>query len=225
MILIGTLLLHGLAYYRGSGNLASLGIAVSYLWIGVHAISDDWEVFSIKLKSLDDDLLLFILMFTVTSINSITATRFAKEENWFSSAFKSMGLGKPGLWSVSVGLGMIGAMLAIAAHRLETGYALAQLILLISAFAPSYLVVRGVEWNKLIPFVLWPAPILLCILILMVRGIIDIPILDAYSIYAVISALITMALILNYQQSVNLQVHSHPLTSEQLQVQVYPQDL
>ena len=203
MILIGTLLLHGLAYYRGSGNLASLGIAVSYLWIGIHAISDDWEVFSIKLKSLDDDLLLFILMFAVTSINSITATRFAKEENWFSSAFKSMGLGKPGLWSVSVGLGMVGAMLAIAAHRLETGYALAQLILLISAFAPSYLVVRGVEWNKLIPFVLWPAPILLCILILMVRGIIDIPILDAYSIYAVISALITMALILNYQQSVS----------------------
>ena len=52
-----------------------------------------------------------------------------------------MGLGKPGLWSVSVGLGMIGALLAIASNRLETGYAIAQLILLISAFGPSYLVV------------------------------------------------------------------------------------
>ena len=38
MIGIGTLLMHGLAYVRKSGNLASLGIAVSYLWIGLHAI-------------------------------------------------------------------------------------------------------------------------------------------------------------------------------------------
>ena len=97
MIAIGTLLLHGLAYFRKSGNLASLGIAVSYLWIGVHAISNNWEIFSIKIRPFEDELLLFILMFAVTSINSITATRFAKEENWFSSAFYSMGLGKPGL--------------------------------------------------------------------------------------------------------------------------------
>jgi len=203
MIAIGTLLLHGLAYFRKSGNLASLGIAVSYLWIGVHAISNNWEIFSIKIRPFEDELLLFILMFAVTSINSITATRFAKEENWFSSAFNSMGLGKPGLWSVSVGLGMVGALLAIAANRLETGYALAQLILLISAFAPSYLVVRGVDWNKLVPFVLWPAPLLLCILILMVRGLIGIPVLDAYSIYATISAILTVILILNHQQSVS----------------------
>ena len=46
-------------------------------------------------------------MFCVTGINAVTATKFAKAENWFSSAFKAMGLGKPGLWSVSVGLGMI----------------------------------------------------------------------------------------------------------------------
>ena len=203
MIAIGTLLLHGLAYYRSSGNLASLGIAVSYLWIGIHAISDNWSIFGINIKPFEDDLLLFILMFGVTSINATTATKFAKEENWFSSAFNSMGLGKPGLWSVSVGLGMIGAMFAIASHRLETGYALAQLLLLIYAFAPSYLIVRGVEWNRLIPFTLWPAPILLAILILMVRGLIELPILDGYSLYAAISALLTIVIILNHQKSVS----------------------
>ena len=203
MIGIGTILFHSLAYFRQSGNLASLGIAVSYLWIGVHAISDNWNLFGIELKAFEDELLLFLLMFSVTSINAIMATKFAKEENWFSSAFKSMGLGKPGLWSVSVGLGMIGALLAIASNRLETGYALAQLILLISAFAPSYLVVRGVEWKKLVPFVLWPAPLILCALILMVRGLVSPPVFDAYSIYAIISAIITVTIILNHQKSVS----------------------
>ena len=38
MILLATILLHGLAYHRKSGNLASLGIASSHLWIGLHAI-------------------------------------------------------------------------------------------------------------------------------------------------------------------------------------------
>ena len=149
MIGAGTLLFHALAYLRNSGNLASLGIAVSYLWIGLHAISNDWVIFGIEVKPFDDELLLFLLMFGVTGINAVTATRFAKAENWFSSAFKAMGLGKPGLWSVSVGLGMIGALLAIASNRLETGYALAQLILLLSAFTPSYLVVRGESWQRL----------------------------------------------------------------------------
>lgn len=34
MVGLGTLLMHGLAMYRKSGNLASLGIASSYLWVG-----------------------------------------------------------------------------------------------------------------------------------------------------------------------------------------------
>ena len=148
MIGLGTLLLHSLAYLRNSGNLASLGIAVSYLWIGLHAISNDWNIMGVEIVSFNDELLLFLLMFGVTGINATTATKFAKEENWFSSAFNGMGLGKPGLWSVSVGLGMFGALLAIASHRLETGYAIAQLILLISAFGPSYLVVRGESWER-----------------------------------------------------------------------------
>ena len=203
MIGAGTLLFHALAYLRNSGNLASLGIAVSYLWIGLHAISNDWVVFGIEVKPFDDELLLFLLMFGVTGINAVTATRFAKAENWFSSAFKAMGLGKPGLWSVSVGLGMIGALLAIASNRLETGYALAQLILLLSAFTPSYLVVRGESWQRLQRYALWPAPILLGILILMVRGIIDTPFSEPWSIYAAFSAAITTFAILNHQHAVS----------------------
>ena len=146
MIGVGTLLFHGLAYLRSSGNLASLGIAVSYLWIGLHAISDDWLIFGIEITPFSDELLLFLLMFGVTGINAVTATKFARAENWFSSGFKAMGLGKPGLWSVSVGLGMIGALLAIASNRLETGYALAQLILLTIGI---YTVISRCSWRKL----------------------------------------------------------------------------
>ena len=203
MIGLGTLLFHSLAYFRTSGNLASLGIAVSYLWIGLHAISNYWVVFGVEIKPFEDELLLFLLMFGVTGINAVMATKFAKAENWFSSAFKAMGLGKPGLWSVSVGLGMIGALLAIASNRLETGYALAQLILLLSAFAPSYLVVRGENWQKLQRYALWPSPILLAILILMVRGIIEPPFLESWSVYAVLSAAITTFAILNHQHAVS----------------------
>jgi hypothetical protein len=203
MIGIGTLLMHGLAYLRHSGNLASLGIAVSYLWIGLHAISNNWQIGGLTILPFEDPLLLFLLMFGVTGLNAVMAAVFAEEDNWFSDAFNAMGLGKPGLWSVSVGLGMIGALLAIAAHRLETGYALAQLLLLISAFGPSYLVVRGVDWQKLQIYALWPAPILLSVLILMVQGVITIPVSEPWSLYAAASALITAATLLNHQHAVS----------------------
>ena len=206
MIAIGTLLFHSLAYLRNSGNLASLGIAVSYLWIGIHSISNGWDIFGIRIQSFADELLLFLLMFGVTGINAVMATKFASAENWFSSAFKAIGLGKPGLWSVSVGLGMIGALLAIASNRLETGYALAQLTLLLSAFAPSYLIVRGESWSRLQRYTLWPAPILLAVLILMVRNVISVPISDPYSIFAAICATITTFAILNHQRAVSDQV-------------------
>ena len=42
LLLVATLLLHGLAIMRKSGNLAAMGIAASNLWIGVHALSDNW---------------------------------------------------------------------------------------------------------------------------------------------------------------------------------------
>ena len=83
MIGAGTLLFHGLAYLRSSGNLASLGIAVSYLWIGLHAISDDWQIFGIQVTPFSDELLLFLLMFGVTGINAVTATKFLKQKIGF----------------------------------------------------------------------------------------------------------------------------------------------
>ena len=124
-------------------------------------------------------------MVCITATNSTIAAKFVDKDNWFSDAFKSLGLGKPGLWSVSVGLGMIGALLAVAANRLETGYALAQLVLLLTAFSASYLVVRGVEWTKLLPLIVMPAPILLFMLSILESGAVDLSIpfgLGPYSI-------------------------------------------
>ena len=205
MILLGTLSMHGLALHRKSGNLASLGIAVSYLWIGLHAFSNDWTIASIKIVSFDDDLLLFMLMFAVTATNAVMATQFHKADNWFSAAAKALGLGKPGLWAISVGLGMIGALLSIAANRDETGYALAQLLLLMSAFGGSYLAVRGVEWKRLAPFILFPAPFLLILVILLNLEVFTINIanLNAYSIYAILTALLTSVALLRNQQAVS----------------------
>ena len=205
MILLGTLSMHGLALHRKSGNLASLGIAVSYLWIGLHAFSSDWTIVNIKIVSFDDDLLLFMLMFAVTATNAVMATQFHKADNWFSAAAKALGLGKPGLWAISVGLGMIGALLSIAANRDETGYALAQLLLLMSAFGGSYLAVRGVEWKRLAPFILFPAPFLLILVILLNLEVFTINIanLSAYSIYAILTALLTSIALLRNQQAVS----------------------
>ena len=207
MIVAGTLLLHGLALLRNSGNLASLGIAVSYLWIGAHAISNNWNLFGLEIIPFEDDLILFLLMVCITAANATMAAKFVDADNWFSSAFKSLGLGKPGLWSVSVGLGMIGALLAIAANRLETGYALAQLVLLLTAFSASYLVVRGVPWTRLAPWVLVPAPFLLAALSLMVSGAFDAELdrfnLQPYSIYAAMTALFTASALLRHQTAVS----------------------
>jgi len=207
MIAVGTMMLHGLALLRNSGNLASLGIAVSYLWIGAHAISNNWNLFGLEIIPFEDDLILFLLMVCITAANATMAAKFVDADNWFSSAFKSLGLGKPGLWSVSVGLGMIGALLAIAANRLETGYALAQLVLLLTAFSASYLVVRGVPWTRLAPWVLVPAPFLLAALSLMVSGAFDAELerfsLQPYSLYAAMTALFTASALLRHQTAVS----------------------
>lgn len=206
MIGTGTLLMHSLAFMRRSGNLASLGIASSYLWVGIHALSDDWMMFGVQVVPFEDDLLLFLLMAGVTATNAVVAAQFVREENWFSSALEALGLGKPALWSVSVGLGMIGALLAIAAHRLETGYALAQLLLLVSAFSASYLVVRGVHIKNLAPFILYPAPFMLAGLALLSSGAFDVSLpggMSGYSLYAAITAALTSAALLRNQTSVS----------------------
>ena len=206
MIGLGTLLMHGLAIYRQSGNLASLGIASSYLWVGIHALSNDWSLFGLEIVPFEDELLLFLLMTCVTATNAIIAAKFVRAENWFSKAFEAMGLGKPALWSVSVSLGMVGALLAITAHRLETGYALAQLTLLISAFSGSYLVVRGIDVKKLAPYIIFPAPFLLIGLSIYTSGIINITLplnLDGYSLYAVLTAFFTVLALLRNQTAVS----------------------
>ncbi|MEC7484806.1 MAG: hypothetical protein VX998_08460, partial [Candidatus Thermoplasmatota archaeon] len=147
----------------------------------------------------------FMLMFAVTATNAVMATQFHKADNWFSAAAKALGLGKPGFWAISVGLGMIGALLSIAANRDETGYALAQLLLLMSAFGGSYLAVRGVEWKRLAPFILFPAPFLLILVILLNLEVFTINIanLNAYSIYAILTALLTSVALLRNQQAVS----------------------
>ena len=63
---------------------------------------------------------------------------------WFSKGFETLGLGKPGLWGVSISLGMIGALLAVASNRDDLGYALGMVTFLGGAFGGSY-VGRGVR--------------------------------------------------------------------------------
>tara|TARA_B100000676_G_scaffold296330_1_gene336575 strand:+ start:5332 stop:9057 length:3726 start_codon:yes stop_codon:yes gene_type:complete len=149
MILFSTILIHGLALQRMSGNLAALGIAASNLWIGMHATTGGFQIGELRILPLDSPLLLFALMMAVTAANASMASKFAKEENWFSNAMKVMGLGKPGLWGVSVSMGLIGALLAVAANREDPGYALAMVTVLGGAFGGSYLTVRGVESRRI----------------------------------------------------------------------------
>ena len=98
----------------------------------------------------------------ITGLNAGMATRFAREDNWFSKGVKILGLGKPGLWGVSVSLGLLGALLAVAANRGDVGYALGMVTVLCGAFSGSYLVVRGVSWERVsLPLVMMAMILLL----------------------------------------------------------------
>jgi hypothetical protein len=205
MIGIATILLHGLALMRKSGNLASLGIAASNLWIGVHALSNDWSIIGLDILSFDDALLLFLLMTFVNAVNATMAARFYKSENWFSSALSVVGLGRPGLWGVSVGLGMVGALMAIAANRSETGYALAQVILLAAAFGGSYLAVRGVPIQRLQTHLIYPLPVLILALVGLELGLVNLSSLglSAYAIFAIGATAVTGFALLKHQTAVS----------------------
>lgn len=206
LIVMAMTLMHGLALVRSSGNLASLGISMSYLWVGVHALSNDWTILSLTLVPVEDDLTLFLLLSVVTAANASMAAAFVHHENWLSQAVHAVGLGKPGLWAVSVSLGMVGALMTIAAHRTETGYALAQLMLLTLAFTSSYLVVRGVSWTKLMPFVLAPMPFLIAGLALLNAGIISLTFpleLSEYSVFAMATTGLCMGVLLTHQANVS----------------------
>ncbi len=143
MILVAVLLLHGLAIHRSSGNLASLGIAASNLWVGMHAITDGFEIGSLTVVSLDHPLKLFIAMVVVNGTNAMVATRFSSSKNWFSSALEHSGIAKPGLWGISVMLSMIGALMVVGSVRENLAFASAIILLLSISYFSSYLVVRG----------------------------------------------------------------------------------
>ena len=205
-IVLAMALMHGLALVRSSGNLASLGISMSYLWVGVHALSNDWNVLSLTLLPIENDLTLFLLLSVVTAANASMAAAFVHRENWLSQAVNAVGLGKPGLWAVSVSLGMVGALMAIAAHRSETGYALAQLMLLTLAFTSSYLVVRGVPWTRLMPFVLAPMPFLIAGLALLNADVLTFTFpleLNEYSVFAVATTVLCIGVLLTHQAQVS----------------------
>ena len=201
MILVATLLMHGLALHRQSGNLAALGVAASNLWIGMHAITGGFEIGSLKILSLESPLLLFLLLMAVTGINAAMAARFAREDNWFSKAFKALGLGEPGLWGVSISLGMVGALLTVAASREEMGYALGMVSFLGAAFGGSYLSVRGVESRRVAIPLLGVAPVLVLILLAGDRVGDSLPI-DSYELFTVLGTIVTGFVMLRDQERV-----------------------
>jgi len=203
MIAIGTLVLHGMALLRGTGNLASLGIASSYLWVGIHALSDDWVVLGLHLVPLEDDLLTFLLMAAITGMNAVMATRFAHHENWFSTGLHAVGVGRPGLWAVSVGLGMVGATLSVAANRADVGYALAQVALLLVAFSGSYLTVRKVPWPALQLWVLWLPAVFTLAAIPMAALEVDLAGLSVYAVHAGLMVACTSVVVLQHEANVS----------------------
>ncbi len=202
MIFLATLLLHGLAIHRKSGNLASLGIAASNIWIGIHAITSGFEIGQLRVLPLDSPLLLFLLLMMITILNATMATLFAKNENWFSSAFIALGLAKPGLWGVSISLGMIGALMAVAANRDDLGYALGMVTFLGGAFGGSYLVVRGVSWKR-VTRPLISGALLLTIFLLLAEKDSDYYGFSIYEIFTIIGFILTSIVLLRDQNSVS----------------------
>lgn len=201
MILISTILLHGLAIHRKSGNLAALGIASSNLWIGMHAITDGFKIGEMVIIKLDSTLL-FLLLMMITCLNAAMASKFSKERNWFSEAFKVSGLGEPGLWGVSVSLGMIGALLSVTANREDLGYALGMVTFLSMAFGGSYLSVRGVKNSRIIRPMIYSLPILIT-LIIFNNQISNYSILDGYDLFTILGSIVTGYILLRDQNNVS----------------------
>tara|TARA_B100000900_G_scaffold2098_1_gene1826 strand:+ start:16577 stop:20383 length:3807 start_codon:yes stop_codon:yes gene_type:complete len=200
MILTATILVHGLAWHRKSGNLAALGIASTYLWVGMHALTEEISIGSLRILPLDEPLLLFVLMIIISGVNASMAAIFAKDENWFSKAFKALGLGEPGLWGVSVSLGMIGALMAVGANRQDVGYALGLISILASSFGGSYLVVRGINARRVsIPLLISST---LMTIFLVVNETENMLSFDSYEVFAVIGIFVTGFLMIRDQHQV-----------------------
>ena len=202
MIFISTIMIHSLAIHRKSGNLASLGIAASNLWVGMHAITSGFQIGELVILQLESPLLLFLLLMSITGLNASMAAKFAREENWFSNAFKISGLGKPGLWGVSISLGMVGSFLSIAANRQDLGYALGMVTFLCTAFGGSYLRVRGVETNRIIKPIILFLPFL-AIILLLGSQITNNLLFDEYDIFTIFGSILTGYILLRDQNSVS----------------------
>ncbi|MEE2746924.1 MAG: hypothetical protein VX473_00450 [Candidatus Thermoplasmatota archaeon] len=203
MILLATILLHGLAFHRKSGNLAALGIAASHLWIGLHAIqSEPLNIGALEILPLAEPMQLFLLSLAVTCINGSMAARFSRADNWFSKGISITGLGKPGLWGVSVGLGMVGALLLLASGRDETGYSLGILVTLLAVYGGSYLVVRGVEPMEVLKPLLASLPALLIALVALEANLIETSLISGYEVFAILTSIITIGMLLKHQSNV-----------------------
>ena len=203
MIGMATIILHSLAMLRNSGNLTSLGVAASNLWIGLHALSSDWSILGLEILPFKDPLVLLLLTLFVNAANAAMAAHFANRTNWFSQGASALGLGTPGLWGVSVGLGMFGALLAIFAHRDETGFALALITILMVAFGASYLVVRGVDASRVLPTVLLPTPLLVGALVLFDTGVLEYSLLSGHALFASGMGLVAATTLLRNQNAVS----------------------
>ena len=201
MILVATVVVHSIALNRSSGNLASLGIASSNLWIGMHAVTSRFSVGPLEVLPIEGSLLLFLLLMAVTAMNAFMATKFAREENWFSKGFETLGLGKPGLWGVSISLGMIGALMAVASNRDDLGYALGMVTFLGGAFGGSYLVVRGVGARR-VYFPLVVTASLLTIMLVNGNSVDEFLGVSAYQVFTLVGSSVTIAIILRDQNSV-----------------------
>ncbi|DAC27456.1 MAG TPA: hypothetical protein HA330_01145 [Candidatus Thalassarchaeaceae archaeon] len=203
MIFGASVLFQLLALHRRSGNLASLGIASSNLWIGMHALTNGFEIGSLTVVPIETPLVLFLLLIFTNAINAAMASRFSASENWFSTGLNVVGLGRPGLWSVSVGLGLIGALMAIGANREDSSFALAMVTGLLTVFSGSYLTVRGVPPSRIIALNGGGLCALTFLLIILDAGLFELPsFIDAYGTFTVGAVIIAAWLILSNQDNV-----------------------
>ena len=203
MIFGASVLFQLLALHRKSGNLASLGIASSNLWIGMHALTNGFEIGSLTVVPIETPMVLFLLLIFTNAINAAMASRFSSSENWFSTGLNVVGLGRPGLWSVSVGLGLIGALMAIGANREDSSFALAMVTGLLTVFSGSYLTVRGVPPSKILVINGGGLCLLTFLLIIFDAGLVELPsFIDAYGTFTMGAVAIAAWLILSNQDNV-----------------------
>ena len=198
MLIVSVFLLHSIAIHRSSGNLASLGIVSSNIWFGMHVITGGFDLGSLTVVGLQHPLKLFIAITSVNMANAYVATKFAKSKNWFSEALEILGVGKPGLWGVSVVLSLTGAFLTIGSIRQDISFAFAIIVLLSLCYFPSYLVVRGSPKREV--FMTAGASILLLsvVTILFESGIMN-AVLDSYWVFSIGGGASLFFLLAKYQ--------------------------